>query len=72
MLKSGIYEQLINKELGKQLDVEADRLKYTARIDEAEAAKILTKYISEVIEKELEHVKDNGGSIQSQVKAAAN
>lgn len=68
MLKIGHYEQVINKEIGAQLDADIDKLSKTMPIDEAEAAKILAKYISEVIERGLENVKDYGGDIQTQVK----
>lgn len=67
MLKSGLYEQVINKGLGKELDEDTDKLKFTAPIDDAEASKTLAKYIAEVIEKGLENVKDNGGDLQTQV-----
>ena len=70
MLKSGIYEQVINRELGKELDVETDKLKFTAPMDSAEASKVLAKYISDVIEKGLDNVKDNGGDLQTQLSLA--
>jgi superfamily II DNA or RNA helicase len=68
MLKSGLYEQVINKELGQELDADTDKLKSTALIDSEEAPKVLAKYITEVIEKGLENVKDSGGDLQMQVK----
>jgi len=70
MLNQGLYEQVINTELGKELDNDTKMLKSTAPIDEAEASKILSKYISEVIEKGLENIKDNGGDIQNQLNLA--
>jgi superfamily II DNA or RNA helicase len=70
MLKPGLYEQVINKELGRELDQATDQLKSTAPIDTAEASKVLAKYISEIIEKGLDNVKDNGGDIQTQIDLA--
>ena len=70
MLKLGLYEQVINKELGRELDADTDKLKSTAPIDGAEASNILAKYIAEVIEKGLENVKNNGGDLQTQVNLA--
>ena len=67
MLKKGLYEQVINKGLRQELDAAMDKLQYIAPIDTAEAAKVLAKYISGIIEKSLENVKDNGGDIQHQV-----
>lgn len=70
MLKPGLYEQVINKELGQELDQVTDKLKGTAPIDPAEAAKILSEYIAEIVKKGLENVKDNGGKIKTQIDLA--
>ena len=67
MLKNGLYEQVINKSLDKEL-AETDKLIQTASIDPAEAAKVLSQYISEVVEKGLQNVRDNGGDVSSQVE----
>ncbi len=56
-----------NKFLDNELAV-TDKLIQTAAIDPAEAAKILSQYISEVVEKGLQNVRDNGGDISSQVE----
>lgn len=50
MLKDGLYEQIINKELVAEL-ASTDKLSTTAPIDSAEASKVLAKYIAEVVEK---------------------
>lgn len=44
MLQPGLYEQIINKRLGEELDAAADKLQSVAPIDEAEAAKVLLQY----------------------------
>ena len=67
MLKDGLYEQVINKSLDNELAA-TDKLIQTAAIDPAEAAKILSQYISEVVEKGLQNVRDNGGDVSSQVE----
>jgi hypothetical protein len=67
MLKPGLYEQVISKELGRELDADTDKLKSTAPIDGEEAPKVLAQYIAEVIEKGLQTVKDSGGNLQTQV-----
>ena len=67
MLNSGLYEKVINKELSEQLETQKDKLSKTAPIDNAEAAKILSKYIAQVVEKGLDNLIDNGGDIQSQI-----
>ena len=68
MLQPGLYEQIINKRLGEELDAAADKLQSVAPIDEAEAAKVLSQYISEVIKKSLDNVRDSGGDMQSQIE----
>lgn len=68
MLKDGLYEQVINKELVTELDAEKDKLVKKAPIDKAEASQILSKYISQVVEKGLDNLVDNGGDIQAQIE----
>lgn len=67
MLFDGLYEQVINRELDSELAA-TDKLSQTAPIDSAEASKILSKYVAEIVEKGLENVKDNGGDLSSQVE----
>ena len=67
MLKTGLYEQVINDLLDKELAENSGRFCQTASIDEAEASKILAKYVTEIIEKGLNNVRDNGGDLQGQI-----
>ena len=62
MLKDGIYERVINKELNQLLN-ETEKVKQVSAIDKAEASKILSKYMTEVVEKGLDNIIDNGGDI---------
>lgn len=68
MLASGLYEQIINKQLREALDLATDKLSTTASIDGAEASKILSRYVAEIIEKGLDDVVSNGGDIQLQIQ----
>ena len=68
MIKNGLYEEVINKGLGEELDGSQDKLIKSAPIDKAEAAKILSKYITQVVERGLDNIVDNGGDIQSQIE----
>jgi len=70
MLKSGLYEQVINRILGKELDTAEDKFISTAPIDKAEASRVLAKYIAEVVEKGLSNVLNNGGDVEMQVSLA--
>ena len=67
MLPTGLYEQIISKALDRELAI-SDKRSKTAPIDEAEAAKVLAKYVAEIVEKGLENVKDNGGDLNAQVE----
>ena len=68
MLKDGLYEQVINNKLVTELAECTDKLSTTASIDKAEASKVLSKYLTEVVEKGLDNIIDNGGDISSQVE----
>ena len=68
MLKDGLYEQVINNKLDTELDECTDKLSTTASIDKAEASKVLSKYLTEVVERGLDNIIDNGGDISSQVE----
>jgi HKD family nuclease len=66
MLIDGLYEQIINEALDEALST-TDKHSETVPIDKAEAAKILTKYVSEVIEDGLNYLVDNGENLLSQI-----
>lgn len=67
MLHDGLYEQIINKQLDQELS-EQDKYRETAPIDEAEASKVLAKYVADVVEQELDNLTDNGGKVEDQVR----
>ena len=68
MLHPGLYEQVINEELNGELTEVPEDRKAVAPIDRAEASKVLSQYLSEVIEKGLDNVLDNGGDISAQIE----
>lgn len=51
MLKRGLYEQIINKSLDRELERSDDIAASTGKLDGAEAPQILSHYISELVEK---------------------
>lgn len=67
MLQKGLYEQVINKALEKDLS-ETDRLVKKEPIDAEEAAKVLSKYIAQVTEQQLLQLKDRGGKLKDQIR----
>ena len=70
MLQPGLYEQVINNALNSELSEISEARKSTAPIDAAEASKVLTQYLTEVVQKGLENVQDNGGEIEAQIQLA--
>ena len=63
MLHPGLYEQVINNALTRELSEVPEACKSTAPIDTAEASKVLAQYLTEVVQKGLDNVQDNGGGI---------
>ena len=70
MLSPGLYEQIINTALNRELSVIPDARKSVAPIDKAEASKVLAQYLANVVQKGLENVVDNGGDISTQISFA--
>ena len=68
MLPPGLYEQVINSTLHRELSAIPEARKSVAPIDRAEASKILSQYLSEVVQKGLDNVLDNGGDLSAQVE----
>lgn len=56
-LSSGIYEQIVNKELKDELDKIKDDFKYLSKINKAETTSRLSEYISKITKKLLESIK---------------
>ena len=69
MLHPGLYEQVINNALNRELSEVPEACKSTAPIDTAEASKVLAQYLTEVVQKGLDNVQDNGG-IEAQIELA--
>ncbi len=70
MLKPGLYEQVINKELAAKIDQTAAQIISVAKIDPAEAAKVLAQYLAMLIEKGLDRVKVKEEDIGTQIDLA--
>ena len=70
MLSPGLYEQIINTALNRELLEIPDARKAVAPIDRAEASKVLAQYLADVVQKGLENVVDNGGDISTQISLA--
>ena len=70
MLHPGLYEQVSNNQLTSELAQVPEARKSVAPIDKAEASKVLTQYLSDVVQKGLDNVLDNGGNLSAQIALA--
>lgn len=70
MLSPGLYEQVINTALNRELSEIPEARKSVAPIDQAKASKVLAQYLADVVQKGLENVVDNGGDISTQISLA--
>ena len=70
MLPPGLYEQVINNALTRELTELPEACKSVAPIDRAEASQVLAQYLADVVQKGLDNLLDNGGDITSQVELA--
>ena len=70
MLHPGLYEQVINNALNRELAGIPEARKAVAPIDKAEASKVLAQYLADVVQKGLDNVLDNGGDLPTQISLA--
>lgn len=70
MLQHGLYEQVINDQLAGELSSVEEARKAVASIDKAEASKVLSQYLSDIVQQGLDNVADNGGDVSAQVELA--
>ena len=67
-MKTGLYEQPINKKLDKKLKELTDNFAIEKeKIDYEEAAGILSKYVKNVVEQSLRNISDSGSDLNEQL-----
>ncbi|QRF75259.1 hypothetical protein Thermo_00753 [Thermoplasmatales archaeon] len=67
MLKQGLYEQVINQIIRKELDSDIPPVSSIVPIDRKEIPKILSTYLADIIEKGLESAMNKGISPATQI-----
>ena len=67
MLQPGLYEQVVNEEIGEELDVIPPQRRATVAIDKAEASQVLAQYLASVAQKGLDDLADKGGDVSAQI-----
>lgn len=70
MLKPGLYEQVINSKVKRELASITEACKATSKLDKAEAADVLTQYISAVVKKGMDVLSEKGNTLENQVALA--
>jgi len=69
MLKEGIYEQLINSFINSELaELSDNKFIEKSRVGSDEAARLLSLYLNEIIEKSLENIKNQGKGLERQLE----
>ncbi len=67
MLKPGLYEQVINKQIQHELAQVPSACWAAAPLDKAEAAAILAQYAAGIVRQGLENMLDKGGDLAAQI-----
>ena len=70
MLKPGLYEQIVNSQIRQELATISSARQCIAPLDEAEASRSLTQYISCVVQQGLDTVMERDKKLASQVALA--
>lgn len=70
MLHPGLYEQVINRRIKNELSDIPEICKAIDSIDKAEASRVLTQYIADIIQKGLDYLQNKHGNILTQVSLA--
>lgn len=68
VLEPGLYEQVINQGIKKELENISSARQAHAAIDKAEASVILSHYVQEVFQKALELIREKRGGLKRQVE----
>lgn len=60
-MKPGLYEQIINEQLNHELEVIPEDCKYQEKVDTAEASKILSTYVAELLKRKMDDMYESNG-----------
>jgi len=60
-MKPGLYEQIINGQLNSELERIPEECKYQEKVDSAEASRVLSTYVAELIKKKMDDIYENSG-----------
>ncbi len=60
-MKPGLYEQIINNEINNELEQIPDDCKHQERIDSAEASRVLSTYVAELLQRKMDSISETSG-----------
>ena len=60
-MKPGLYEQIINKEMNHELEQIPADCKYQERVDSAEASRVLSTYVAELLQRKMDTIYESSG-----------
>ncbi len=61
MIKPGLYEQIINEQMNKELEQLPEECKHQEKVDSAEASKVLSTYVAEIIKQKMDDIYEKSG-----------
>ncbi len=69
-MKTGLYEQIINKQINSELEQIPDECKHCEKVDGAEASRILSTYVAELLQRKMDNIYETSGeaALQSQIE----
>ena len=67
MLKPGLYEQIITRQIRKELAGVSEKRRRTERIEKVDASRVLAQYLGGVIRQGLDTVMDRENTLESQI-----
>lgn len=60
-MKPGLYEQIINGQLNSELELIPDQCKHQEKVDSAEASRVLSTYVAELLKQKMDDIYENSG-----------
>ena len=60
-MKPGLYEQIINKEMNHELEQIPADCKYQEKVDSAEASRVLSTYVAELLQRKMDTIYESSG-----------
>lgn len=69
-MKPGLYEQIINKKMNNELEQIPEDCKHQARVDSAEASRVLATYFAEILKQKMDDIYEKSGddALNNQIK----